>query len=134
MTFAVLECASYVCGAQFIVECDHRALKPLFQKKLRGAIYERWLAILQEFNFDIVYKPAKDMVVADALSRNIQDGEDKFDSPDVDDAFVPYIAENSGCINLPNGQQLSMVWHADRGRLLLRTPGARFTNVRFFRD
>ncbi|KAK3105335.1 hypothetical protein FSP39_022873 [Pinctada imbricata] len=108
MTFAVLECASYLRGTHFTVECDHQALKPLFQKKLRGAIYERWLAILQEFNFDIEYKPAKEMVVADALSRNIQDDDIKFDSPDVDDAFFPYIAEKSGCINFPNGKPLSM--------------------------
>jgi Trm5-related predicted tRNA methylase len=48
---------------------NHQALKPLFQNKLRGAIYDRWLAVLQQFNVDIKYKPAAQMQVPDALSR-----------------------------------------------------------------
>ena len=51
------------------MECDHQALKPLFKKNLKGAIYERWLAILQSFNFEIRYKKAEEMIVPDALSR-----------------------------------------------------------------
>ena len=38
---SVLDCASYLRGRHFIVECDHQALRPLFQKKLKGQIYER---------------------------------------------------------------------------------------------
>ena len=66
---SVLDCASYLRGCKFYVECDHRALKPLFQKSSKGAIYERWLAILQVFNFEITYKSAAQMVVPDSLSR-----------------------------------------------------------------
>jgi hypothetical protein len=55
-------CSTYLRGHRVIVECDHQALKPLFQKNLKGAIYERWLAILQEFNFEIQYKPAEQNV------------------------------------------------------------------------
>ena len=58
MVTSILDCASYLRGRKFIVECDHQALKPLFQKNLKGAIYERWLAILQSFNFEIRYKKA----------------------------------------------------------------------------
>lgn len=42
---SVLDSASYLRGRKFFVECDHQALKPLFQKSLKGATYERWLAI-----------------------------------------------------------------------------------------
>ena len=66
---AVMDCASYVRGRHFVVECDHQALAPIFQKKLKGQIYERWLAKLQQFDLDIVYKPAAEMVVPDSLSR-----------------------------------------------------------------
>jgi hypothetical protein len=41
-------------------------LKPIFQKQFKGAIYERWLAILQQINFDLQYKPAEQMQGADA--------------------------------------------------------------------
>ena len=40
---SIVDCASYLRGGQFVVECDHKALKLLFQKNLKGAIYERWL-------------------------------------------------------------------------------------------
>jgi hypothetical protein len=51
------------------LECDHQALCPLFQNKFKGAIYDRWLAVLQQYNFEIRYKPASQMQVADTLSR-----------------------------------------------------------------
>ena len=61
-------------------------MKPIFQKQFKGAIYERWLAILQQFNFDLQYKPVEQMQVDDALSRNHWDiPRDKYDqvvSPD----------------------------------------------------
>lgn len=60
MVVSILDCN------RFVVECDHQALKPIFQKQFKGAIYERWLAILQQFNFDLQYKPAEQMQVADA--------------------------------------------------------------------
>ncbi len=102
---SVLDCASYLRGQNFIVECDHQALKPLFQNKLKGAIYERWLAILQQFNFEIRYRRAADMVVPDALSRCIyhpQDAQILMSSPEEDDPFFPYVAERTGQIVLPD--------------------------------
>ena len=107
MVTAVLDCADYVRGSRFIVECDHQALRPLFQKQLKGAIYERWLAILQQFSIDIQYKPAEEMQVADALSRNIPDGSvSDFSSPSEDDPYFPYVTEARGEVRLPEGNTL----------------------------
>ena len=105
MTQSILECASYLRGTKFLVECDHQALKPLFQKKMKGAIYERWLATLMQFNFDIFYKPASQMVVPDALSRchpNLA-GDNSVSSPEENDPFFPYVTEQVGNIHLPGG-------------------------------
>lgn len=66
---AVTDCASYIRGNHVIAECDHQAFKPLFVNKLPGAIFDRWLTILQQYDIEIQYKPAGHMVVADALSR-----------------------------------------------------------------
>lgn len=93
MVTSILDCASYLRGHHFLVECDHQALRPLFQKQLKGAIYERWLAILQQFDFDIVYKPASQMVVPDVLSRNPVYPEHLESSPAEDDDFFPYVSE-----------------------------------------
>ncbi|VDI46563.1 Hypothetical predicted protein [Mytilus galloprovincialis] len=88
MVTAILDCAMYLRGRKFIVECDHQALRPIFQKQLKGAIYERWVAILQQFNFELRYKPAKDMQVADALSRSTRlTSCEGIDSPDQEDPF-----------------------------------------------
>ncbi|CAC5398377.1 unnamed protein product [Mytilus coruscus] len=69
MVTSVLDCADYLRGIKFIVKCDHQALQPIFQKQFKGTIYERWLAVLQQFSFLIESKPAEQMQVADALSR-----------------------------------------------------------------
>jgi hypothetical protein len=65
---SIVENSRYLRGNKFILECDHQALCPLFQNKFKGAIYDRWLAVLQQYNFEIRYKPASQMQVADALS------------------------------------------------------------------
>ncbi|CAG2250219.1 unnamed protein product [Mytilus edulis] len=101
MVTAILDCAMYLRGRKFIVECDHQALRPIFQKQLKGAIYERWVAILQQFNFELRYKPAKDMQVADALSRSTRlTSCEGIDSPDQEDPFFPYVPEHVGDIQL----------------------------------
>ena len=108
MTYAVLECASCIRGTHFIVECDHQALKPLYQDKHKGTIYERCLVILQEFNFDFFCKQAKEMSIPDALSRDLPGNSDtNFDSPDQKDIFFPYIKEESGNIYFQGGQRLT---------------------------
>jgi activator of HSP90 ATPase len=55
----------YIRQQKFIVETYHQALKPLFEKQLKGAIYKRWIAILQQFNFELRYKHGKEMQVPD---------------------------------------------------------------------
>jgi hypothetical protein len=43
---SITDCSSYLRSHHFVVESDHAALRPLIQKQLKGAIYDRWLAIL----------------------------------------------------------------------------------------
>ena len=114
MVTSIIDCASYVRGRKFILECDHQSLKPLFQKSLKGAIYERWLAILQQFNFEIKYKKCEDMVVPDALSRcNIQE-DPSFSSPEEKDPFFPFVHEHTGEITFPNGCTLQQLLQTNK--------------------
>ncbi|CAG2243081.1 unnamed protein product [Mytilus edulis] len=100
---SVTDCSSYLRGNEFIVECDHKALRPLIEKQLKGAIYDRWLAILQQYNFEIRYKPAAQMQVPDALSRCIgSDVSGENSSPAEDDLFFPYVQETTGQISISN--------------------------------
>ncbi|VDI15882.1 Hypothetical predicted protein [Mytilus galloprovincialis] len=111
MVTAVLECSSYLRTQPFVIECDHQALKPLFSNQLKGAIYERWIAILQQYNFEIQYKPAREMQVPDALSRCTQETNNAFESPDEQDPYFPYEPENTGQIIVPGGIQLTTLLH-----------------------
>ena len=92
MVVSILDCADYLRGNSFVVECDHQALKPLYQKQFKGAIYERWMSILQQFSFEIVYKKAEDMQVPDALYRCENVKADVVESPVEDDPFFPYVS------------------------------------------
>ena len=37
MVVSILDCNDYLRGAKFVVECDHKALQPLYQKQFKGA-------------------------------------------------------------------------------------------------
>ncbi|CAC5407698.1 unnamed protein product [Mytilus coruscus] len=103
MITSILDCADYLRGTEFIVECDHQALQPLLMKQFKGAIYERWLAILQQFTFEIQYKHAEQRKVADALSRCENPQNIPIESPAEDDPFFSLVTENTGDIRLPGG-------------------------------
>lgn len=103
---SITDCSSYLRGRRFVVECDHQALRPLIAKQLKGAIYDRWLAILQQYNFEIRYKPAAQMQVPDALSRCMKsDASDGMSSPEEADPYFPYITEQTGQIDIIDEQQ-----------------------------
>ena len=70
----------YVWGRHFTVRSDHRNLQWLREAK-RGRL-ARWALRLQEYDFDIAYRPGNQQRHVDALSRNpqpIASGPDSFD-------------------------------------------------------
>lgn len=91
MVTSIMDCAQYLRSNKFYVECDHKALAPLYNNPLKGALYDRWLTLMQQFNFEIKYKCAREMSVADALSRitHQQKTDILSSSPEEDDAFFP---------------------------------------------
>ena len=59
----------YLAGQKFTVVTDHYSLQYLRTQPNLSKRQARWLDFIAEFNFDIVHKPGKSNVVADALSR-----------------------------------------------------------------
>lgn len=55
MVTSIMDCAQYLRSNKFYVECEHKALAPLFNNSLKGALYDRWLTLMQQFNFEIKY-------------------------------------------------------------------------------
>jgi hypothetical protein len=69
IVFSVKKLRHYLVGRKFVLFTDHSALTYLFnQVDIRGRLV-RWILALQEFEFEIRYKPGKINCVADAMSR-----------------------------------------------------------------
>ena len=74
---------TYVLGRPFTVESDHKPLEMIHQKSLASAPprLQRMLLQLQQYDVTIRYRPGKEMLLADALSRCLSraSGEIKLD-------------------------------------------------------
>ena len=60
----------YLMGIHFTCITDHHALRYLTTQPTISQRQARWMQLMQQFDFDIVYRPGKTNVVADALSRH----------------------------------------------------------------
>jgi hypothetical protein len=59
----------YIYGREFTVATDHHALKWLMSARDLREKLQRWALALQEYNFTLQFRPGKENVVPDALSR-----------------------------------------------------------------
>ena len=70
IVFACQRFNTYVLGRPFTVESDHKPLEKIHQKSLASAPrLQRMLLQLQRYDVTIRYRPGKEMLLADALSR-----------------------------------------------------------------
>ena len=67
----------YLYGRRFTLETDHQALTWLMTKQEPAGKLSRWALELQEYDMDIVYRKGCENVVADALSRDPLELEEK---------------------------------------------------------
>lgn len=58
----------YLEGSKFVVYTDNNPLTHYRSSKLKGALEQRWIAQLESFDFEVIYRPGKTNP-ADALSR-----------------------------------------------------------------
>ena len=63
---------TYLFGKHFIIESDHKPLEMISKKNLAAAParLQRMLLRLQRYDYEIKYRPGKEMVLADSLSRS----------------------------------------------------------------
>ena len=71
IVFACQQFNTYVLGRPFTVESDHKPLEMIHQKSLASAPprLQRMLLQLQRYDATIRYRPGKEMLLTDALSR-----------------------------------------------------------------
>ena len=65
----------YLIGNKFLIYTDHESLKYLNKQPTLSTRQARWMDHLNNYHFEIIYKPGKLNVVADALSRQQQEDE-----------------------------------------------------------
>ncbi|XP_070672177.1 uncharacterized protein [Malus domestica] len=73
VVFALVKFHSYLVGSKVIVYSDHATLRYLLTKKDAKPRLIRWILLLQEFNLEIRDKKGSENVVADHLSRLIDE-------------------------------------------------------------
>lgn len=90
---------TYVYGAKFEVESDHKPLEMIVQKPLRSAPPRLQLMLLrlQPYDLNLHYRPGKDIPMADALSRQPAPENDHIDL-DMQIHFVQFSAEKLNLI------------------------------------
>jgi hypothetical protein len=66
---ALAKFRQYLVGARFVVKSDHNSLKYLLEQKDLNERQQKWVSIIQAYDFDIEFVKGKNNVVANALSR-----------------------------------------------------------------
>ena len=71
LVFGIERFHTYLYGNQFIVHSDHKPLEMITRKPLRSAPprLQRLLIKFQGYDCDVRYKPGKEMIISDTLSR-----------------------------------------------------------------
>nr|GEY25612.1 putative reverse transcriptase domain-containing protein [Tanacetum cinerariifolium] len=59
----------YLYGTKCVVFTDHKSLQHILDQKELNMRQRRWLELLSDYDYEILYHPGKANVVADALSR-----------------------------------------------------------------
>lgn len=77
LVLAVERWRHYLLGRQFKVYTVQQSLKYLWDQKIITIARQRWLYKLMMFDFVIIYKRGKENVVADALSRREECGDNQ---------------------------------------------------------
>jgi hypothetical protein len=69
MVYALHKFKHYLLGSRFVLFVDHMAFVYLINKSQIFGKIIRWLLLFLEYDFKIVYKPGRFHLMADVLSR-----------------------------------------------------------------
>ncbi|KAA0057271.1 Transposon Ty3-I Gag-Pol polyprotein [Cucumis melo var. makuwa] len=74
MAVILVQCwRPYLFGTRFMVKIDQKSLKFLLEQRTIQPQYQKWVAKLLGYSFEVIYKPGLENKVADALSRKLME-------------------------------------------------------------
>ena len=96
IVFAVNKFHQYVYGKSVLMELDHKSLESIVKKSLAAAPprLQHMLLQLQKYSFTIAYKPGKEFILADTLSRAYIDENDNADRNLEEDLICDWACKN----------------------------------------
>lgn len=71
VVYALKRWRHYLLGRMFQLLTDHKILKWIFTQPDLNMRQRRWVELLQEFKFEIKFRPRKENAAADALSQRV---------------------------------------------------------------
>nr|GEY55848.1 reverse transcriptase domain-containing protein [Tanacetum cinerariifolium] len=107
VVYAFEKFRSYLIMNKSIVYTDHSALMYLFAKKNAKSRLLRWILLLQEFVFNVIYTKGAENYAADHLSRLENPYENVFDPKEINETFP------LESLNKVSHQDPSTPWFAD---------------------
>ncbi len=75
MVYALHKFKHFLFGNKFVFNVNHMALVHLVNKPHVSRRIAKWLLLLLEYEFMVVYKPGRTHVIADVLSRLLDSSE-----------------------------------------------------------
>ena len=69
IVLSVLQWCNYLLGRRFCIRTDHKSLKYLLEQRILTMDQQRWLVKLMGYDYEIEYKPGRENVAVDTLSR-----------------------------------------------------------------
>nr|GEV72016.1 hypothetical protein [Tanacetum cinerariifolium] len=87
VVYAFEKFRSYLIMNKSIVYTDHSTLKYLFAMKYSKARLLRWVLLLQEFTFKVIYTKGVENLAADHLSRLENPHQNKLNSKEINESF-----------------------------------------------
>ena len=69
VVFALKIWRHYLYGVTCEIYTDHKSLKYIFEQKDLNLRQRRWMELLKDYDYTILYHPGKANIVANALSR-----------------------------------------------------------------
>jgi hypothetical protein len=64
----------YLLGQCFQIKTDHKSLNYFLEQRISSSEQQKWVTKIFGYDYEIIYKNGKDIVVADTLSRKYEEG------------------------------------------------------------